>query len=74
MQMNMARNPDDEYRSVLAELDRQADDGRIADADAKAIKRLCYAFDEEDARGACPPTSTKTAECITSRPPRGARG
>lgn len=46
--------PRDEYQSALDTLDRDVENGRVAEADAAAIKTLCAAFDPEDATESLP--------------------
>jgi len=50
----MARTPQQEYDSALNTLESVVESGEVADADAKAIRRLCRAYDAEDARESLP--------------------
>jgi integrase len=50
----MARNPREEYQTARESLDKAVESGGVAEEDAEAIRRLCYAFDAEDARESLP--------------------
>lgn len=50
----MARNPREEYQSALASLESAVERGDVTEADAQAIRRLCAAYDAEDATESLP--------------------
>jgi len=64
----MARTPDDEYQRALDGLWEQVEDGRVAEQDAEAIERMCFAFDAEDARESLPTDmyESRRAEHVTA--------
>jgi integrase len=64
----MARTPDDEYQRALDGLYEQVEDGRVAEQDAEAIERMCFAFDGEDARESLPTDmyESRRAEHVTA--------
>lgn len=45
----MARNPEEEYQAALATLESHVEAGDVTETDAEHIRRLCAAFDPEDA-------------------------